>query len=256
MGTEGRMPRRHGAGGDGRAAGTRGGNPPGESGRGERLLLQADRDLALYGRLTVDTLDAIREAGFRYEAGRLLSLRELAGQGMKNRGRHPEVYRLSLGEAKSRGELGRFYASERRDSACRLAMDSALLRNCREGVLKPGCLDRVLEEAGFDRVEWILAHTIHQNRDDPHISRRNREWADTFHVPRDDPIGGSMWLSCVMHSPAEAVEAAANVVREKHCREMDRRKQRKPSIRRQLAADAPMAGGGGTTKRVAERDAR
>ena len=255
-----RMPRRYGMGGDGKMGRTWGGKLPEEFGTKERLLFLADNDLALYGRLTVDTLNAVRESGFRYEGGNLLSLRELAERGMRNRGKYPEVYRLSLGEAKSRGELERFYASHHRDSCCRLAMDSAVDQNFREGALKPGCLDHILKEDGFERVEWVLAHTIRQKRDDPGISQGNREWADSFHVPRNDPIGGSMWLASVMHCPAEAVEMAASMVREEHSRQCSRQKenraQHKPSIRKQLAAGVPATESQGIERKVAEHEVR
>lgn len=259
-GTGKRMPRRYGMGGDGKMGRTWGGKLLEEFGTKERLLFLADNDLALYGRLTVDTLNAVRESGFRYEDGNLLSLQELAGQGLKSRGKYPEVYRLSLGEAKSRGELERFYDSWHRDSCCRLAMDSAVSQNFRDGSLKSGCLDRILKEDGFDRVEWVLAHTIRENRDDPKISRGNREWAAAFHVPRNDPIGGSMWLDCVMTSPVEAVEMAASMVREEHSRQQGRQKEgragRKPSIRKQLAAGVPVTESQGAERRVAERGER
>ena len=82
MGENGkRMPRRYGVGGDGRAGRTWGGKLPEEFGTKELLLFAADNDLALYGRLTVDTLNAVRESGFRYEAGKLLPLQKLAEQG-------------------------------------------------------------------------------------------------------------------------------------------------------------------------------
>lgn len=255
-----RMPRRYGMGGDGKMGRTWEGKLPEEFGTKERLLFLADNDLALYGRLTVDTLNAVRESGFRYEDGNLLSLQELAGQQTKSRGKYPEVYRLSLGEAKSRGELERFYDSWHRDSCCRLAMDSAVFLNFKDGSLKSGCLDRILKEEGFDRVEWVLAHTIRENRDDPKISRGNREWADSFHVPRNDPIGGSMWLASVMHCPAEAVEMAASMVREEHSRQRSRQKenraQHKPSIRKQLAAGVPATESRSPERKVAEHEVR
>ncbi len=254
------MPRRYGMGGDGKAGRTWGGKLPEEFGTKEGLLFLADNDLALYGRLTVDTLNAIRESGFRYEDGSLLSLQDLAGQGLKSRGKYPGVYRLSLGEAKTRGELEQFYASEYLNSCCRLAMDSAVFLNFKEGRLKPGCLDRILKEEGFDRVEWVLAHTIRQIRDDPRISQENREWAARFHVPRNDPIGGSMWLDCVMNSPVEAVEMVASMVREEHERQCTRQKsvrtRRKPSIRKQLAAGVPVTESRAIERKVAERGER
>lgn len=257
MGEKGkRMPRRYGAGGDGRAGRTWGGKLPEEFGTKEQLLFAADNDLALYGQLTVDTLNAVRESGFRYEAGNLLPLQELAEQGIKNKGKYPEVYRLSLGEAGSRGELDRFWASQSLNSSCRLGMDSAVFSHFKDGTLPPGCLGRILGEYGFDRVEWILANTIRQHRGDGKISKESREWADSFHVPRNDPIGGSTWLACVMNSPAEAVEMAACMVRRDHSIQKSRRARRKPSIMEQLAAGRIPAEDDSRTKKVAERAAR
>ncbi len=260
MGENGKlMPRRYGVGGDGRVGRTWGGKLPEDFGTKERLLFAADNDLALYGMLTVGTLDAVREAGFRYEGGKLLPLQDLAEQGVRDKGKYPEVYRLSLGEARSRGEMERFHVSESLNSACRLSMDSAVSRHFRGGSLPPGCLDHILKEYGFDRVEWILANTIRQHREDGKISKGNREWAGSFHVPRNDPIGGSAWLACVMNSPAEAVEMAAGMVRREHSLQKETRASRKPSIREQLAAGAAgasRADGKSAAKRVAERDIR
>lgn len=255
-----RMPRRYGMGEDGKVGRAWGGKLPEDFGTKERLLFLADNDLALYGRLTVGTLDAVRESGFRYEDGSLLSLQELAEQGPKDRGEYPEVYRLSLGEAKSRGELDRFHASAYLDSCCRLAMDSAISAGLKRGELGRGCMDHILEEYGPSRVGWILAHTIRENRGDPNISRESREWAEGFHVPRNDPIGGSTWLDCVMGSPMAAVEAAARMVREGHGRQHGRQEgaqaRCKPSIREQLAAGAPAAGARRPERKVAEQGER
>ncbi len=255
-----RIPRRYSMGGDGNAGRTWGGKFSEEFGTKDWLLFLADNDLAMYGKLTVDTLNAVRESGFRYDGGNLLSLQELAEQGQRNKGKYPEVYRLSLGEAKSRGEMERFHASNYRDSCCRLAMDSAVAQNFREGVLKSGCLDHILKAEGFDRVEWVLAHTIRQKRDDPKISQENREWADAFHVPRNDPIGGSMWRVCVLNSPVEAVEMVADMVREEHSRQCGRQKDNrtrsKPSIRKQLAAGVPVTESHRPERKVAEHEVR
>jgi len=255
-GNEKRMPRRYGVDRDGRVGRTWGGKLPEESGLKEQLLFAADNDLALYGMLTVETLDAVREAGLRYEAGKLLSLEELAGQGVKNRGKYPEVYRLSLGEAKNRGETGRFWDSDSLNSHCRLGMDSTIFFHYKDGVLPQGCLSHILEEYGFDRVEWVLANTIRQHGNSAEISEKNREWAAGFHVPRNDPLGGSTWLSWVMHSPAGAVEQAAAMVQREHAMQKQKSAGRRPSIREQLAEDVSMARGNSMDKKAAKREAR
>lgn len=233
----------------------------GEPATKEKLLDMAGRDLAEYGALTVRTLEAVREAGLRYEAGKLLSLEELAKQGLKNKGEYPETYRLSLGEAVSRGEPERFYASYAQDGYCRLGMDSDIYFRLRQGgELTPGCLGGLLTEFGPDRVGWILAHTIQENRDSPEISQENKEWAAAFHVPRNDPLGGSLWLQCVLHIPPAALEAAAGMVREGRARQEGRQENlslpQKPSILEQLAARTPLDQNGIPAKMVAEKQER
>lgn len=226
----------------------------------EKLLSEAEKDMALYGMLTVRTLDAVREAGFRYDGGIMLSLEYLARQGLIRKGKYPEVYRLSHEEARSRGELGRFRASDREDRYCRLAMDSAIFLQLNDGSLNPGCLNRILEEYGLDRAEWILAHSILERRDSPEVSQTNKEWAASFHVPRNGSIGGSLWLGCVLNCPASAVEAAANMVREERIRQTERtensRERPRQSIRKRLAAGVPLAADSRNERKVAERDAR
>lgn len=239
---ERRKPRRYRMDGEGNMRRTWDGRLPEEMGARGMLLFAAETDRALYGMLTVDTLAAIREAGFRYEDGELLSLDKLAAQaGPADSGKYPAVYRLSMGEAKERGELGQFWASHADDSACRLAIVSALMVDTGKSGIKAERLERIMEEWGRERVEWILAHSIMQKKDDRQLSGENRQWAASFHVPRNDPVGGSLWLACVADVPGRLLEEAANFVRSG--RTLDGKEQdekgRKESILKQLAGRHP-----------------
>ena len=256
-------PRRHEMDGKGQAYHTRDGRLPEETDLRGQLLLTAEKDLAAHGALTVGTLNAVREAGYRYDNGELLSLDELAGQkgsraaGERGGRKYPPVYRLSLGEAKQRGELEQFWKSSSLDSSCQLAINSALLVRIGRNNHVSESLKRILEDYGRDRVEWILAHSIVQKKDDGHISEENRQWAASFHVPRNDPIGGSFWLSCVVDGSAELLEQAVNLVRKELTIDRGRTagKERKDSILKQLST-LQAAGGGQPKKSVADREVR
>lgn len=255
---EKRKPRRYRMDEKGQVRRTWNGRLPEEMGLREQLLFAAETDLAMYGMMTVDTLNAIREAGCRYDSGELLSLDELAAQtGKDSSGKYPAVYRLSLGEAKQRDELEQFWKSSTLDDACKLAIYSALTVTTLGNDSVNRRMKRILEDYGRDRVEWILAHSIVQKKDDGQISEENKQWAASFHVPRNDPIGGSIWLSCVVDVPAELLERTVNLVR----RELaaDRRepegKEQKASILKQLNTK-PAASHRQPGKSVADREVR
>lgn len=252
---EKQKPRRYRVDGEGQVLRAWNGRLPEEMDLREQLLFAAETDLAMYGQMTVDTLNAIREAGYRYDNGELLSLDELAAQaGKDDSGKYPPVYRLSLGEAKQRGELEQFWKSSSLDSACKLAVYSALTVPMIGNDTVTRRLKRILEDCGRDRVEWILAHSIVQKKDDGHISAENRQWAASFHVPRSDPIGGGFWRSCVVDVSAELLEKTVNLIRMEIT--MDRREpEGKDSILKQLntlhAASGRQAG-----KSVADKEVR
>ena len=239
---ERRKPRRYRMDGEGRMRRTWDGRLPEEMDARGMLLFAAETDMALYGMLTVDTLAVIREAGWRYEDGEPLSLDELAAQaGPGDGGKYPAVYRLSLGEADERGETEQYWASLAQDSACRLSITSALTVDAGKGGTMAGRLERIMGEWGRDRVEWILANSIAQKKDDGQISGENRRWAASFHVPRNDPVGGSLWRSCVADVPAGLLEQAASFVRKERTpdRKGQDKKGRKASILKQLAGGYP-----------------
>lgn len=71
-----RMPVRYRMDETGQMRRTWNGKLPEEFNRRDMLLFAADNDLALYGRVTQDTLDAAREAGYSYENGAFIPLQE------------------------------------------------------------------------------------------------------------------------------------------------------------------------------------
>ena len=255
---EKRKPRRYRMDEKGQVRRTWNGRLPEEMDLREQLLFAAETDLAMYGMMTVDTLNAIREAGYRYDNGELLSLEGLAAQtGKDGSGKYPAVYRLSLGEAKQRDELEQFRRSSLLDSSCQLAIYSALMVPTVGNDTVSWRMEHILEDCGRDRVEWILAHSIVQKKDDGHISEENKQWAASFHVPRNDPIGGSFWMSCVVDVPADLLEQTVNLVRKELT--VDRRepegKEQKASILEQLNT-LPVASHRQAGKSVADKEVR
>lgn len=72
-----RMPARYRMDGAGQMRRTWDGKLPEEFNEKDMLLFAADTDLALYGRISADTLDAARKAGYSYENGAFAPPKEM-----------------------------------------------------------------------------------------------------------------------------------------------------------------------------------
>ena len=75
-----RMPARYRMDESGQMRRTWNGKLPEEFNERDMLLLAADTDLALYGRVSDETLSAARKAGYSYENGALMPLQEIEHQ--------------------------------------------------------------------------------------------------------------------------------------------------------------------------------
>lgn len=68
---------------------------------------------------------------------------------------------------------------------CARAIEKAIAENYDGRRLSGECAKAVLGEYGIDRVNWVLANTIHEKEQDGRISHYNKEWAKSFHIPQD-----------------------------------------------------------------------
>lgn len=100
--------------------------------------------------------------------------------------KHKPVYTASRREAERLGEMNEWVESFAENCTCARAIDEAIAEGYGDNRLNKDCAKNILEEYGFDRVNWVLANTIREGEHDGRYSRENKEWAKRFSVPKDE----------------------------------------------------------------------
>ncbi len=95
------------------------------------------------------------------------------------------IYPYSLEYAIKHNERDLWRESYQQNCNCARAIESAINENYDGSRLADDCEKVVLGEYGIDRVNWVLANTIRERLDDGRFSRRNKEWAAGFSIPKD-----------------------------------------------------------------------
>ena len=90
------------------------------------------------------------------------------------------VYPYSRESAKLDGNLELWRRSRAENIACRDAIDREIRSNFDGMHLDKDTAKRVIERFGYDRVNWVLAATVHHFDYDGRISNSNKEWANQF----------------------------------------------------------------------------
>ncbi|WP_322169237.1 DUF3849 domain-containing protein [Acutalibacter caecimuris] len=68
---------------------------------------------------------------------------------------------------------------------CARAIEKAIAENYDGRRLSGECTKAAFGEYGIDRVNWVLANTVHENEEDGCISQGNKDWAKEFSIPQD-----------------------------------------------------------------------
>lgn len=95
------------------------------------------------------------------------------------------IYPYSLEYAIKHNERDLWRESYQANCDCARAIENAIAENYDGSRLADGSEKAVLGEYGLDRVNWVLANTIHEKEQDGRISRENKEWAKGFNIPQD-----------------------------------------------------------------------
>lgn len=95
------------------------------------------------------------------------------------------IYPYSLEYAIKCNERDLWRESYQASCDCARAIENAIDENYDGSRLADDCEKAVLGEYGIDRVNWVLANTLHEREQDGRISHGNKEWAESFHIPRD-----------------------------------------------------------------------
>ena len=72
------------------------------------------------------------------------------------------LYRGSLEYARRNNEVSLWRASHRANIACKKAIEESIRQGFDGMHLQEGCIQGVLEEYGFKRVNWVLANTVRE----------------------------------------------------------------------------------------------
>lgn len=95
------------------------------------------------------------------------------------------VYPFSAAFAKSNGDLELWRENHRQNIACKKAIEKVIAEEFDGSRLGKDAADQVIDEFGYDRVNWVLAGTLQKYSYDGRFSRENVEWAKGFYLPED-----------------------------------------------------------------------
>ena len=98
---------------------------------------------------------------------------------------HKAVYEWSLEEAIRMNERDLWRESYRENCDCARAIECAIRDHYSDNCLHD-CIQPLIEEYGFNRVNLVLANTVQYHHEDGRFSEDNKRWARSFHIPRDD----------------------------------------------------------------------
>lgn len=104
---------------------------------------------------------------------------------MKRMAQHKPIYIWSKNEAIKDGDIERWRESHKENCDCARTIEKTIQANYKNNVLNK-CAKPVIEQYGFNRVNWVLANTIQRNGTDERFSGSNKEWSKGFYIPHDD----------------------------------------------------------------------
>lgn len=99
----------------------------------------------------------------------------------------PQLYRHSLEDARHCNEVDLWRESHKANLDCIRAIEEAIDRNYSDNHLADGCAKSVIDEFGFDRVNYVLAVNAQlMSKADPRLTDSNREWGNQAYIPRSN----------------------------------------------------------------------
>ena len=100
-------------------------------------------------------------------------------------GKRVPLYEWSLEDAVRNNERDLWRESYKENCDCARAIERAINENYHDNRLED-CVKPIIERYGFDRVNFVLANTVQQNKEDGRFSQSNKKWARGIYIPRDD----------------------------------------------------------------------
>ena len=96
------------------------------------------------------------------------------------------LYIGSVEDAKQAGELSQWRDSFWANIDCRGKIEAEISRSFDGWNLDSGCVGRVVEEFGSERVQYVLANTLRELDYDGRFCTTNKEWSRETNIPADE----------------------------------------------------------------------
>ncbi len=101
------------------------------------------------------------------------------------------IYPNTADYAAENNQKEEYFASRRANEDCARKIESAISENYDGYSLSSKGAKEVIQQFGIDRTLYVLANTLQVRANDGRISRKNREWADSYPVVKDIHHTGS-----------------------------------------------------------------
>lgn len=92
-------------------------------------------------------------------------------------------YRYSLDNARHCNEVELWRNSHKANLDCAIAIKNAIGDNFNDNHFNSDCVNAVIKEFGFDRVNFILRYNLKKAQHDTRYSAENREWGESLCAP-------------------------------------------------------------------------
>ena len=99
---------------------------------------------------------------------------------------HRVLYPLSRKESQRLGEHELWLDSYQENCACARTIELAIKDAYAANRLNAECARVVIKRYGFDRVNWVLAHTVQNGDYDTRFSKDQHSWAKEYNIPYED----------------------------------------------------------------------
>ena len=124
------------------------------------------------------------------------------------------VYRFSYEFAVESDELAAYMLSVRENARCAEAIERAIQNYYRDNSLRMDGIQAVIEDFGFERVNWVLAYNARRLSHDGRISSGNKAWAQEVSILEDDGADAKWQRSFRILSHPGLINLCINHVRE------------------------------------------
>ena len=92
-------------------------------------------------------------------------------------------YRYSLNNARHCCEVDKWRESHKANMDCAVAIKKAIGDNFKDNHFNSDCVNAIIKEFGFDRVNFILRYNLKKAQHDERYSKENREWGKGLCAP-------------------------------------------------------------------------